>query len=209
MRRARPQSGREALAPLGTAVGQHLAAPYRRHPGTKAMPALADQFRGLIGALHGLLSIARSSAGNIAGLPRRLAHVTASDVPPARRSRPRQLRRAAGGGLLTAAKAGVNRARRPAAIKRRPGRGRRATWRCRRVSDRCVGGADRLMGRERAGGQHPGRSARRVRCLMLPLTRCGCRVARADRQPHPKIQAARNFGPTATGAHCNCRPPAT
>ncbi len=46
------RSGRQALATFGAAVGEHLAAADRRHPGAKPVPALADQLRGLIGALH-------------------------------------------------------------------------------------------------------------------------------------------------------------
>src|SRR6185312_2823258 len=49
---ARRHSGREALAALGTTVGQHLAAPDGFHAGAKPMPALADQLRRLIGTLH-------------------------------------------------------------------------------------------------------------------------------------------------------------
>ncbi len=51
--RAPGRSGRQALAALGAAVGEHLAAADRRHPGAEAMPPLADQLRRLIGALHG------------------------------------------------------------------------------------------------------------------------------------------------------------
>jgi hypothetical protein len=45
-------SGRQLFTALGTAVGQDLATAHRLHAGTKPVPALADQFRRLIGALH-------------------------------------------------------------------------------------------------------------------------------------------------------------
>ena len=45
-------SGRQPLATLGPAVGQHLAASDRGHPGAESMPPLADELRRLIGALH-------------------------------------------------------------------------------------------------------------------------------------------------------------
>src|SRR5581483_4325904 len=50
-------SGRQALAALGAAAGQHLAAAHRGHAGAETVPALADQLRGLIGALHDILRI--------------------------------------------------------------------------------------------------------------------------------------------------------
>ena len=51
-----PSSGRQALAALGAAVGQHLAAADGGHAGTESVPPLADQLRRLIGALHGRFS---------------------------------------------------------------------------------------------------------------------------------------------------------
>ena len=44
--------GRELLAADPAPVGNDLAAANGRHAGAEAMPALADQLRGLIGALH-------------------------------------------------------------------------------------------------------------------------------------------------------------
>ena len=44
--------GRQALAALGAAAGQDIAATDGRHARAEAMTALADEFRGLIGALH-------------------------------------------------------------------------------------------------------------------------------------------------------------
>ena len=52
----KPRSGRQALAALGAAVGQHLAASDGRHAGAEPVPPLADQLRRLIGALHGRFS---------------------------------------------------------------------------------------------------------------------------------------------------------
>jgi hypothetical protein len=51
-----PGSGRKFGAPLGTAVGDHLAAANRRHAGAKTMPALADEFGRLIGPFHDMNS---------------------------------------------------------------------------------------------------------------------------------------------------------
>ena len=51
-----PGSGGQALAALGAAVGQHLAAADGRHAGAEPVPPLADQLRRLIGALHGRFS---------------------------------------------------------------------------------------------------------------------------------------------------------
>lgn len=47
---------RQALAALGAAVGEHLAAADSRHASAKAMAALADQLRGLVGALQRRIS---------------------------------------------------------------------------------------------------------------------------------------------------------
>jgi hypothetical protein len=44
--------GREALAALGAATGQHIAATDSCHARTETVPALSDKFRWLIGALH-------------------------------------------------------------------------------------------------------------------------------------------------------------
>ena len=44
--------GREALAALGAAAGQNVAATDSRHAGAEAVAALADEFRRLVGALH-------------------------------------------------------------------------------------------------------------------------------------------------------------
>ena len=54
---------RKALAPLGSAPRQHLASALRRHPRAETVPALADEPRWLIGALHGEIS---GSAGGLA-----------------------------------------------------------------------------------------------------------------------------------------------
>lgn len=51
MRRTGPL-GREALAALGAAAGQNVTATHGRHAGAEAVAALADEFRGLISALH-------------------------------------------------------------------------------------------------------------------------------------------------------------
>jgi|HigsolmetaGSP11D_1036233.scaffolds.fasta_scaffold07351_2 hypothetical protein len=44
--------GRQALAATRATGGENLAATVGRHAGTEAMTALADEFGGLIGALH-------------------------------------------------------------------------------------------------------------------------------------------------------------
>ena len=44
--------GREALAALGAAAGEDVAAANRRHAGAEAMAALADELGRLVGALH-------------------------------------------------------------------------------------------------------------------------------------------------------------
>jgi len=44
--------GRQALAALGAAAGDDIAATHGCHARTEAVPALADEFRGLISALH-------------------------------------------------------------------------------------------------------------------------------------------------------------
>ena len=49
------RSGREPLAPLGAAVGQHPAAADRRQTGAKAVTAFAHEFARLIGAFHDTL----------------------------------------------------------------------------------------------------------------------------------------------------------
>jgi hypothetical protein len=45
-------SGGQFLTALGTAIGQDPATANGLHAGAKSMPALADQLRRLIGALH-------------------------------------------------------------------------------------------------------------------------------------------------------------
>ena len=50
------RSGRELLAAPRAASGDDLAAADRRHAGAKAMAALAHDFAGLKGPLHGLVS---------------------------------------------------------------------------------------------------------------------------------------------------------
>src|SRR5256885_1241439 len=50
--RRRPGSGRKPLAPVGAAARQDLAAFFRGHAVAEAVPALADDFARLIGALH-------------------------------------------------------------------------------------------------------------------------------------------------------------
>ena len=44
--------GREPLAALGAAAGDYIAATNSRHAAAKAMPALANEFGRLVGALH-------------------------------------------------------------------------------------------------------------------------------------------------------------
>jgi hypothetical protein len=46
------RSGRKTLAALGAAASQNIAATHRRHTGTEAMAALADNLGRLIGTLH-------------------------------------------------------------------------------------------------------------------------------------------------------------
>ena len=55
------RSGAEARAAAGAAGGDNLASTLGGHAGAEAMTALADEFGGLIGALH-LFSIPRSAA---------------------------------------------------------------------------------------------------------------------------------------------------
>jgi hypothetical protein len=46
------RSGRKALAALGAAAGENIAAANGRHARAEAMATLADELRGLVGALH-------------------------------------------------------------------------------------------------------------------------------------------------------------
>jgi hypothetical protein len=50
--RTRSALSGQALAALGATVGQDLAAAHGRHAGAESVTMLADQLRGLIGALH-------------------------------------------------------------------------------------------------------------------------------------------------------------
>jgi hypothetical protein len=52
--------GRQALAALATAIGDHAAATDGGHTSAKAMTAGAYQLAGLIGAFHGTNSEIRS-----------------------------------------------------------------------------------------------------------------------------------------------------
>ena len=72
----RPGSGRQALAALGAAVGQHPAASDGGHAGAEPVPPLADQLRRLVGALHGRIS-------DDAGCPRERGHGPQYPVPVA------------------------------------------------------------------------------------------------------------------------------
>src|ERR1700721_848896 len=47
-----PRLGGQALAALRAAIGEDLAAADGRHAGAEAVPALTDQLRRLVGALH-------------------------------------------------------------------------------------------------------------------------------------------------------------
>lgn len=49
-------SGRQALAPLGPAAGEHAHAPFGRLARPEAVAALADEGAGLIGPFHGVVS---------------------------------------------------------------------------------------------------------------------------------------------------------
>jgi hypothetical protein len=51
------RSGRKALAALGAAAGENIAAANSRHARAETMAALADELRGLVGALHVLNSV--------------------------------------------------------------------------------------------------------------------------------------------------------
>jgi hypothetical protein len=57
------QLSREALAALGAAARQHVAATNCRHAMTEAMAALAHDFAGLVGAFHVKYSIASKPRG--------------------------------------------------------------------------------------------------------------------------------------------------
>src|SRR5262245_11542633 len=52
-------SGRQALAPLGSAPRKHLPSALRRHTRAKAVAPLADEPRWLIGPFHGRGSLVR------------------------------------------------------------------------------------------------------------------------------------------------------
>jgi hypothetical protein len=51
--------GAQSLAAAGAARGHDLLAAFGRHPGAKAVTALAHQFARLIGPFHGVISAAR------------------------------------------------------------------------------------------------------------------------------------------------------
>ena len=63
-RRTSPPTGssRKALAAAGTSRRDDLATAHRRHAGTEAVAALADEFRGLVGSLHGTSPNRRGTA---------------------------------------------------------------------------------------------------------------------------------------------------
>jgi hypothetical protein len=50
------RSRTKPLAAVGAAGRQHLAAAFGRHPGAKAVAALAHQFARLVGPFHGIVS---------------------------------------------------------------------------------------------------------------------------------------------------------
>jgi hypothetical protein len=52
--------GAQSLAAAGAARGHDLLAAFGRHPGAKAVAALAHQFARLIGPFHGVISAART-----------------------------------------------------------------------------------------------------------------------------------------------------
>ena len=56
--------GRKALAALGAAAGENIAAANGRHARAEAVAALADELRGLIGALHVRNSVLGLSAND-------------------------------------------------------------------------------------------------------------------------------------------------
>jgi hypothetical protein len=52
--------GAQSFTAAGAASGHNLLAALARHPGAKAVAALAHQFARLIGPFHGVISAART-----------------------------------------------------------------------------------------------------------------------------------------------------
>jgi hypothetical protein len=50
------KSSRQALATLGTAASQHVAAADGRHARAETVAALADEFARLVSTFHGVIS---------------------------------------------------------------------------------------------------------------------------------------------------------